>query len=104
MKNEYHENELFKMLKNDKCSDIFKNIASNKQNYDVVSYKNAMNHKFDVKRFNMTLNRLRMLINMKLAGGSMYIKLVLKRIEYNKKLFMTEIEMGRHAFIMKDIS
>lgn len=104
MKNDYHEEGYVKILKNDKCSDIFKNLNLNKQSYEVISYKNAMNHKFDVKRYNMTLNRLRMLINMKLAGGSMFLKLILQRIEFSRKLFMAEIELGRVAFITKDIS
>lgn len=52
----------------------------------------------------MTLNRLKLLINMRLAGGSMFIKLVLLRIEYNKLLFMSDIEIGKNTFVCKDIS
>jgi hypothetical protein len=55
------------MLKNDKCSDIFKNVKLCSSDYEVISYKDALNHKFAAKRYNMTLNRLKMLINMKLA-------------------------------------
>ena len=77
MKNEYHRDELQKMLKNDKCSDIFKNVKQNQSEYEVISYKDALNHKFAVKRYNMTLNRLKMVINMKLAKGDVFIKLVL---------------------------
>ena len=104
MKNEYHRDEMQKMLKNDKCSDIFKNVKQHCSEYEVISYKDALNHKFAVKRCNMTLNRLKMAINMKLAKGDVFIKLVLKRIEFNRKLFMLEIELGRAAFIVKDLS
>jgi hypothetical protein len=41
---------------------------------------------------------------MRLAGGSMFIKLVLQRIEYSKKLFMIDIEMGRNSYVLNDLS
>lgn len=92
------------MLKNDKCSDIFKNVKQHCSDYEVISYKDALNYKFALKRFNMTLNRLKMVINMKLAEGDVFIKLVLQRIEINRKLFMLDIELGRATFIVKDLS
>jgi hypothetical protein len=41
---------------------------------------------------------------LKLAGGSLYLRLLLKRISLEKDMLMTVIEQGREAFITRDLS
>jgi hypothetical protein len=47
---------------------------------------------------------LRLLLTLKLAGGSLYLRLMLKRISLAKDMLMTEIEQGREAFLARDLS
>ena len=56
------------------------------------------------KTQNLILMRIKLLLGLKLFGGSLYLKAVLKRIEVTKSLLMLEVEQGREVYIPKDMS
>ena len=45
-----------------------------------------------------------MFVSLKLLSGVLFLKIMLLRIETQKKLFMTKIEQGVDTFILADIS
>ena len=48
--------------------------------------------------------KIKLVLNLKAADKILFIKLVLKKIELAKKLFVLEIEQGEEVFIPAEIS
>ena len=68
------------------------------------SHKNFLDFKMDVKSRKIVLDRIRIFLGLKLARGELALKMILKRIQLSKEIFIFEIEQGNEAFITKDIS
>ena len=63
-----------------------------------------MNYKFEGKRHNITLNKIKLILSLGVAFKSLFLKLVLKRIQVAKLILMNDIEYGDTGLLTNDIS
>ena len=99
------KNNFKNILKKNECNDIFKDICKNKTLvYEQKDYSKFLKSKIKVKSRRIMLDKLRMLLNLKLLSGVVFIQTLLRRIELTKEIFVSEIEQGKEVFICSDLS
>ena len=90
-----------KALKNKQTSlDLF---AENEMGQDLdfaklVAYKTKKLPKTEV------YNNLKIIVNLKMVGKNLFIKLALRKIKLAKELFILDLEQGQEVFIPKEFS
>jgi hypothetical protein len=57
-----------------------------------------------MKRHNITLNKIKLILSLGIASGSLFLKLVLKRIQIAKLIILNDIENGDPGLLVSDIS
>jgi hypothetical protein len=63
-----------------------------------------LNYKFEAKRHHITLNKIKLILSLGVAVKSLFLKLVLKRINVAKLILMNDIENGDAGLLTNDIS
>jgi CMP-N-acetylneuraminic acid synthetase len=97
------------MNQSKKCADIFKNVVISKDNEKIRMYGHKNNNKFfrDKRLRNeliMNISKLKLVLGMRSITGMIYIRALLDKINFVKKLFTYEIEDDAEVFIPVDLS
>ena len=61
-------------------------------------------NKYRRRAANVSIDRIRCILSLKLAKGILFYYLVLKRIELNKSLLTMNIESNQYAYLGEDLS
>lgn len=108
-KNEELMRNVQKMNMSKKCADIFKNVVIQKDQEKIRMYSHKNNNKFfrDKRLRNeliMNISKLKLILGMRSITGMIYIRALLDKINYVKKLFTYQIEDDAEVFIPVDLS
>jgi hypothetical protein len=92
-------------MKKNECNDIFRDIRQNKSViFEQKDYKRFLDNKINYKSRKILFNRLNLYLKLGILSESVYIMVLLRRIELSKELFIIELEQGKEVFISKDLS
>ena len=94
------------MLQKNQVVDFFRDVNQNSNDEfevkkDTIQF---MNYKFGAKRHQITLNKINLILKLGVAFNSLFLKLVLKRIQVSKLILMNDIEYGDQGLLTNDIS
>ena len=105
-RNKTKEKEIVKILEKEQCLDIFKDAVVDKKTelFKDSNHQQFIKYKFKRKGREIQYNKIKLFMNMKLIGGIVYCKALLKRIQIAKELFVLEIEQGQEVLIPSDLS
>lgn len=105
-KNTQQQNEIKEILKKDQCMDIFKEAVIDRENqmFDFKTHEQFIQYKFQKKSKLIIYNKLRLMMNMKLIGGLIYVQAILKRIQIAKDLMIIELGQDNEVLIPKELS
>ena len=93
-----------------KCIDIFRNaVLYDKEGnpfkmYEVKSHKKFLEVKMQKAQLSLNIRKIQLVLGLNCAQGMMFVKVLLKKINLVKDLFLTEIEQGNEVYIPKDLS
>lgn len=92
-----------------KCDDIFKNVVVQKDQEKIRMYSHKNNNKyFRDKRLRneliINISKLKLILGMRSITGMIYIRAVLDKINFVKKLFTYQIEDDAEVFIPADLT
>ena len=96
-----------KLLNKDNVIDIFKDVKGPKMNedeFEQTDFDRFLKYKLLIKSSNMILQRIKLVLGLKLMGKMIFLKVLLKRIEIIKELFIADIELGKEVKIPNDLS
>ena len=69
--------------------DLFKNFTTLDQSK--LTHKQYISYKFDKRSKQLVLDKLRMLMNLKIIQGEIYIEVFLKKMELLKEILVQDI-------------
>lgn len=72
--------------------------------YEVKSHKKFLEIKMQKAQFNLNLRKIQVVLGLRCFKGMLFIRVLLKKIQLIKDLFLTEIEQGNEVYIPKDLS
>ena len=83
-------NDITRILEKNSCADIFKDIVldANSDKYTNTSLKNFITYKFAIKKAVILFERLRLFLCLKLCTGSLYLRLILRKIQLAKDILL----------------
>ena len=94
--------KMVQIFAHSKCFDIFKNIQINDRSlYGEQSRERFVRYKSKLSEHIEMVNKLNLLIQLKAVRDEVYIRIILKRIEISKEIFLMNIELGLETFIPK---
>jgi hypothetical protein len=94
-----------KMTNKNSCIDMFKDVVVNDVPlFDDKTFKNFLQYKMNNNFLLDQYEKLNLILNFRAVRGLTFLKLLLKRIEMAKEVFVLNIEQGEEVFIMKDLS
>ena len=94
------ERRIKRIVQKDQCLDIFKDAQDGADHpTKSMNHKQFMKYKFERKSRELVLNKLKIMINLKLVGGIIYVNSLLKKIELSKELLILEIQQGKEVFL-----
>ena len=97
--------DIVRMLQKNQCVDYFRDINKNDDEFEIKKDSiEFMRYKFEAKRHYITLNKIKLILSLGIAYKSLYLKLVLKRIQVAKLILMNDIEYGDEGLLTNDIS
>ena len=77
------------------CNDLFQNLKlDNEEVFDQWPYVSLIKFKLDRRLVEQKLNKIKFIKSFNVIKGEIYNYLLLKTIEYTKKLFVLDIEQG----------
>jgi len=87
--------------------DIFPPVKFDEDNNLVnegMDYNKLIRYKRERNRLLYDINKLKILLNIKAVSRSIYIKILLYKIELVKELFIVELETGLEVFIPPELA
>lgn len=105
-KNEQTMAKIQEIMKKERCIDIFRDafVKNEKEANDMLRIQRATIYKFRIRSLQQQFDKIKMLLQMRIIKGSMYLMLILKKIETSKQIFMLEIQSGKDVFVPQDLS
>lgn len=95
--NKDKEERIKKVVAKDNCMDLFKNFSS--AGCEKMSHEQFMSYKFQKKTRELILSQLRIMMNMKIISGEVYVNSMLKKIDLEKELLILDIALGMEVFL-----
>lgn len=95
------------LIDKDKADELFmfNNFGeSGQQLFQTKNYKKVIEYKKNKYITTAMFEKIKLVLNLKGVDRILYIKLLLKKIDLAKKLFILEIEQGDEVFIPAEIS
>mmetsp|Transcript_14114 Transcript_14114/g.21992 ORF Transcript_14114/g.21992 Transcript_14114/m.21992 type:complete len:146 (-) Transcript_14114:533-970(-) len=100
-KNRFSIDYIMNCTNKNKCLDIFTEIRMGQKS---KRYKKMIRQKFTRKFKEMIYNKINLVIGLKAIRGLVFLRVLLKKIELARELFLMDIEEGLEVFIPKDLS
>ena len=98
-------NKIRKMTDKNSCMDMFKDVKIDDVGlFEDKTFKNYLTFKMNNNYLLDQYEKLNLIINFRAVRGLTFLKLLLKRLEMAKELFVLNIEQGDEVYIMKDLS
>ena len=72
--------------------------------YEKQSYTKILQYKYRREYLNNQCQKINLILSLNALNGLLYLKLLLKKFQMAKKLFVMDIEQGQEVFIPSDFS
>ena len=96
---------LDKIFRHNKCFDIFQNIKINGQKmFGDQTRKKFVKYKTQRIETEDQIEKINLILSLKAVQDEAYLKIVLQRIEFARKIFIMNIELGLEVLIPKLLS
>ena len=84
------------MIDKDNADDIFQytNFGEQDQIFETKNFKKVIEFKKNRHSLNSEFDKIKLILNLKAVEKELYVKLLLKKIEIAKEIFILEIEQG----------
>jgi hypothetical protein len=102
MSNEFVLSDFTKLIYKGSCVDIFRDIG--RDEYQGFTVKHFLRTKFLQMQYAAQYKKINMILGFGLAKGSLYILLLMKRIDVSKDILMLEVEDGLEVFLQSDLN
>ena len=101
--NEEKEQRINKLIQKDNCQNIFKNLGSS-LGIESMSHQQYVNYKFVKKTKEIILNKIRLLMNMRIINGNIYLKSIISKIEILKELLILDVQLGISVYLCDEFN
>lgn len=100
--NDEMEQRILRVVQKDSCMDLFKQVSG--IGTEAMSHEQFMNYKFEKKSKEITLSKIRILMNLKIITGYTIVNSILKKIEVQKDLLVLDVQLGKEVFLGAEFS
>lgn len=101
--NEEKEKRIGKLIQKDNCQNIFKDMG-NGSGVDSMTHQQYVNYKFEKKTKEIILNKIRLLMNMKIISGDIFVKSIISKIEILKELLILDVQLGMAVYLCDEFN
>lgn len=94
------------VARKDRCEDIFRNahVSKGVRMFNKISHKEFVLSKLKKIQNELILQKMCLVVCLRLVNGPLFLRVLLKKIEVKKKMFVYNIERGQEVFIPRELS